>query len=163
VRHIHTVFKVGNESRPSLTSGPHTIWVSSNESLYSPTRMTEDFVIKYFWSAVGYGLMSIPVFFPGIRNAMSPGADGTGHTVASRTEGKAATMRQLTIRLRRESTTLAVPGRRWRTTDVLGEGLSRAIRLHQPCLRFARFSPCSRQWFICAKLPTSRIVALRSK
>lgn len=52
--------------------------------------MTEDFVIKYFWSAVGYGLMSIPVFFPVARHSTQASADpSTVHNeVASRTESE---------------------------------------------------------------------------
>lgn len=50
--------------------------------------MTEDFVIKYFWSAIGYGLMSIPIFFPTIGNAITQGAADEPHDpVAARAEG----------------------------------------------------------------------------
>lgn len=60
-----------------------------------PYGMTEDFVIKYFWSAVGYGLMSIPVFFPTARHPL-PVKASTGAAsqeehhddIASRTESE---------------------------------------------------------------------------
>ena len=49
-------------------------------------RMTEDFVIKYFWSAAGYGLMSIPLLF-GKKAETTRGINSTPD-VASRTESK---------------------------------------------------------------------------
>lgn len=49
-------------------------------------RMTEDFVIKYFWSAAGYGLMSIPLLFG--KKAAATRGDNTSSMVASRTESK---------------------------------------------------------------------------
>jgi ATP-binding cassette subfamily D (ALD) long-chain fatty acid import protein len=53
--------------------------------------MTEDFVIKYFWSAIGYGLMSIPIFFPAIGNSVIPtqnaSAGGEHDHIAARAEG----------------------------------------------------------------------------
>lgn len=51
--------------------------------------MTEDFVIKYFWSAIGYGLMSIPIFYPAIGKAMPGQGLGEHDQVAARAEGKA--------------------------------------------------------------------------
>ena len=48
-------------------------------------RMTEDFVIKYLWSACGYALMSIPLLFPGARQALVA-TGGLSSQVASRTE-----------------------------------------------------------------------------
>jgi hypothetical protein len=50
--------------------------------------MTEDFVIKYFWSAIGYGLMSIPIFYPAIGKTVVAGQDGEPAQVAARAEGK---------------------------------------------------------------------------
>jgi ATP-binding cassette subfamily D (ALD) long-chain fatty acid import protein len=51
--------------------------------------MTEDFVIKYFWSACGYGLMSIPILFPAARHALNPALQRETHDeVASRTESE---------------------------------------------------------------------------
>jgi hypothetical protein len=50
--------------------------------------MTEDFVIKYFWSAIGYGLMSIPIFYPAIGRAVVAGQDVEHEQVAARAEGK---------------------------------------------------------------------------
>jgi len=47
-------------------------------------RMTEDFVIKYLWSAAGYGLMSIPILFPGPAKRHSTTIQDQ---VAHRTEG----------------------------------------------------------------------------
>lgn len=49
-------------------------------------RMTEDFIIKYFWSAAGYGLMSIPLLFG--KKAVASRGISTSSTVASRTESK---------------------------------------------------------------------------
>lgn len=48
--------------------------------------MTEDFVIKYFWSAAGYGLMSIPLLFG--KKAAATRGDNTSSMVATRTESK---------------------------------------------------------------------------
>jgi ATP-binding cassette subfamily D (ALD) long-chain fatty acid import protein len=53
--------------------------------------MTEDFVIKYFWSAIGYGLMSIPIFYPTIGNALPGQGLGEHDRVAARAEGKLLT------------------------------------------------------------------------
>jgi hypothetical protein len=50
--------------------------------------MTEDFVIKYFWSAIGYGLMSIPIFYPAIGKAVVAGQVGEHEQVAARAEGE---------------------------------------------------------------------------
>jgi ATP-binding cassette subfamily D (ALD) long-chain fatty acid import protein len=54
--------------------------------------MTEDFVIKYFWSVLGYGLMSIPVFFPVARHVMQHDPSTTKADVhvevAARTESQ---------------------------------------------------------------------------
>jgi ATP-binding cassette subfamily D (ALD) long-chain fatty acid import protein len=50
--------------------------------------MTEDFVIKYLWSAVGYGLMSIPILFPAAQVTLNPALGGGVYSqVAMRTEG----------------------------------------------------------------------------
>lgn len=51
-------------------------------------RMIEDFVIKYLWSAAGYGLMSIPIFFPVATTALRPANHRVNHEIAERTEGK---------------------------------------------------------------------------
>lgn len=51
---------------------------------------TEDFVIKYLWSAAGYCLISIPVLFTRRRHVgvqvPSPSPDGADNAVAERTE-----------------------------------------------------------------------------
>jgi hypothetical protein len=52
------------------------------------SSMTEDFVIKYFWSAIGYGLMSIPIFYPAIGGAVIPGSGSEHDQVAARAEGQ---------------------------------------------------------------------------
>lgn len=59
--------------------------------------MTEDFVIKYFWSAVGYGLMSIPVFYPVATQAIQgeTSAAELHNEVASRTESYVSNRRLL--------------------------------------------------------------------
>ena len=55
---------------------------------------TEDYVIKYLWSAAGYGLISIPVLFTRRRNVgiQASSADrkgfGVNDEVANRTESK---------------------------------------------------------------------------
>jgi ATP-binding cassette subfamily D (ALD) long-chain fatty acid import protein len=67
------------------------------------SSMTEDFVIKYFWSAIGYGLMSIPIFYPAIGGAVLPGSGSEHDQVAARAEGQLAmddTGHILIIRLR---------------------------------------------------------------
>jgi len=54
--------------------------------------MTEDFVIKYFWSVLGYALMSIPVFFPVARHVVGHEPTKTKtdvhEEVAARTESR---------------------------------------------------------------------------
>lgn len=47
--------------------------------------MTEDFVVKYLWSAAGYGLMSIPILFPAVKAGST---SALRHTVATRTESE---------------------------------------------------------------------------
>ncbi|KAK4685379.1 hypothetical protein P7C73_g4775, partial [Tremellales sp. Uapishka_1] len=69
--HIHTVFKVR-----------------------IPYGMTEDYVIKYFWSATGYVLMSIPILFPAVRHTAVPNG-AIHHEVASRTESYVSNRRLL--------------------------------------------------------------------
>ncbi|WVQ86068.1 hypothetical protein IAT38_008236 [Cryptococcus sp. DSM 104549] len=74
-KHVHTVFKVR-----------------------IPYGMTEDFVIKYLWSAAGYGLMSIPILFPVAKAALAPShsyANGVSHAVAERTESYMSNRRLL--------------------------------------------------------------------
>jgi ATP-binding cassette subfamily D (ALD) long-chain fatty acid import protein len=56
--------------------------------------MTEDFVIKYFWSACGYSLMSIPILFPAAKDALKA-VQGQGHQVAHRTESYMSNRRLL--------------------------------------------------------------------
>ncbi|TXT08221.1 uncharacterized protein COLE_05145 [Cutaneotrichosporon oleaginosum] len=74
-KHIHTIFKAR-----------------------IPYGMTEDFVIKYCWSAVGYCLMSIPVFFPVARHVTGV-SENTKHSedndIASRTESYVSNRRLL--------------------------------------------------------------------
>ena len=58
-----------------------------------PYGMTEDFVIKYLWSAIGYGLISIPILFPGFKATAGAVRFAPGDThdqVAHRTESKLA-------------------------------------------------------------------------
>ncbi|KAJ9100573.1 hypothetical protein QFC21_003617 [Naganishia friedmannii] len=56
--------------------------------------MTEDFIIKYFWSAAGYGLMSIPLLFS--KNAKATVTTNSASTmVASRTENYVSNRRLL--------------------------------------------------------------------
>lgn len=54
---------------------------------------TEDFVIKYLWSAAGYCLISIPVFFTrrrhvGVQTQGPKPHEGADNEVANRTESK---------------------------------------------------------------------------
>ena len=56
---------------------------------------TEDFLIKYLWSAAGYCLISIPVFITRVRNvgvqAQGPRPhEKTDNEVANRTESKSS-------------------------------------------------------------------------
>ncbi|ORX34748.1 ABC transporter transmembrane region 2-domain-containing protein [Kockovaella imperatae] len=59
-----------------------------------PYGMTEDFVIKYAWSACGYGLMSIPLLFPRAGHAIAS-TGGLSLHVASRTENYVSNRRLL--------------------------------------------------------------------
>ena len=47
-------------------------------------------MIKYFWSACGYSLMSIPILFPAAKEAMKAVQGEMHHQVASRTESESA-------------------------------------------------------------------------
>ncbi|WVQ70701.1 hypothetical protein IAR50_000223 [Cryptococcus sp. DSM 104548] len=58
-----------------------------------PYGMTEDFVIKYLWSAAGYGLMSIPIFFPAATKALTK--PRARHAIAERTESYMSNRRLL--------------------------------------------------------------------
>ncbi|OXH58798.1 ATP-binding cassette, subfamily D (ALD), peroxisomal long-chain fatty acid import protein [Cryptococcus neoformans] len=60
-----------------------------------PYGMIEDFVIKYLWSAAGYGLMSIPIFFPVATTALGPANHRVNHEIAERTEGYVSNRRLL--------------------------------------------------------------------
>jgi ATP-binding cassette subfamily D (ALD) long-chain fatty acid import protein len=65
----------------SRSESPMGKFEEPNPSGLTDFRMTEDFVIKYFWSACGYSLMSIPILFPAVK------ALKEGHSqVADRTE-----------------------------------------------------------------------------
>jgi ATP-binding cassette subfamily D (ALD) long-chain fatty acid import protein len=76
VKHIHSVLKVGLGCLHVLTL-----------QVRVPYGMTEDFVIKYFWSACGYALMSIPILLPEARHALNPVHRGeVRNEVATRTE-----------------------------------------------------------------------------
>lgn len=93
-------------------------------------------MIKYFWSAFGYGLMSIPVFFPVARHALNPqghNVKDTANEVADRTESKSDCFcTLLTGSLCLEPSIAAFARRcRW-TADVQWQGARRAIGLHQP-------------------------------
>ncbi|GAA5900102.1 hypothetical protein JCM5296_002057 [Sporobolomyces johnsonii] len=68
--------------------------------------MTEDFVVKYAWSAAGYILISIPVFFPKVRGlaaaatgatkqAGESGGRGDGLSISQRTENYISNRRLL--------------------------------------------------------------------
>ncbi|KAH8116020.1 ABC transporter transmembrane region 2-domain-containing protein [Phellopilus nigrolimitatus] len=59
---------------------------------------TEDFVIKYLWSAAGYGLISIPVLFTRTRTVgvqVPTSAEGLDNAVADRTENYISSRRLL--------------------------------------------------------------------
>ncbi|CAD6577656.1 MAG: hypothetical protein TREMPRED_002001 [Tremellales sp. Tagirdzhanova-0007] len=71
--HVHSVFKI--------------------RILYG---MTEDFVIKYLWSACGYGLTSIPILFPSVQEALHASTHSENHhQVAMRTESYVSSRRLL--------------------------------------------------------------------
>lgn len=74
-QHVHSVFKVclSRDIRKLIPQ------------IRIPYGMTEDFVVKYLWSAAGYGLMSIPILFPTVK---SGSASALRHTVATRTESE---------------------------------------------------------------------------
>lgn len=52
----------------------------------------EDFIVKYMWSACGYCLISIPVFFAPVKEALvgsiDSKSDSEDHSVAHRTESE---------------------------------------------------------------------------
>ncbi len=50
---------------------------------------TEDYVIKYLWSAAGYALIAIPILFTRTKRALGSGTHTSRQddAVASRTEG----------------------------------------------------------------------------
>ncbi|WWC66769.1 uncharacterized protein I206_100674 [Kwoniella pini CBS 10737] len=61
-----------------------------------PYGMTEDFTIKYFWSACGYCLMSLPILFPAVDKVVHTGQPReVHHEVAERTEGYVSNRRLL--------------------------------------------------------------------
>ncbi|GAA5926084.1 uncharacterized protein JCM15063_005202 [Sporobolomyces koalae] len=62
--------------------------------------MTEDFVVKYAWSAAGYILISIPVFFP---KARALAAAATGTTVSDKVDPNEARGDGLSISQRTEN------------------------------------------------------------
>lgn len=74
----------------------HVCLVSRSHRLVHQLRIayewTEDFVIKYLWSAAGYGLISIPVFFNRTRSIgiQAPSTtESIDNAIADRTESKA--------------------------------------------------------------------------
>lgn len=93
----HTSFYDGGHREKSILRTAYEKLARQIHSVFKvriPYSMTEDFVIKYLWSATGYALMSIPVFFPAARQAIAvTGAAGAApvsqtDTVASRTESE---------------------------------------------------------------------------
>lgn len=73
----------------SSRSGFHTGEQFTTGRLIELTcSMTEDFVIKYLWSACGYSLMSIPILFPAIKDVVNAASGDIHHDVASRTESE---------------------------------------------------------------------------
>jgi ATP-binding cassette subfamily D (ALD) long-chain fatty acid import protein len=97
-KHVHSVFKVcaclvgADINRSGYHTGKYDAysWVQLTCS-----RMTEDFVIKYLWSAAGYGLMSIPILFPATRHPLQAPPGEVHHEVASRTESYVSNRRLL--------------------------------------------------------------------
>ena len=88
------------------------------ELLLNDCSMTEDFVIKYLWSACGYALMSIPLLFPNARQALVA-TGGLSSEVASRTESESCnTDNADLVRLRLEPAAVAVARGRRRQVDV---------------------------------------------
>ncbi|EJD54748.1 hypothetical protein AURDEDRAFT_110247 [Auricularia subglabra TFB-10046 SS5] len=59
---------------------------------------TEDYVIKYLWSAIGYGLISIPILFPSTRDVavqVPSLGEKPSHAVGERTENYISSRRLL--------------------------------------------------------------------
>jgi ATP-binding cassette subfamily D (ALD) long-chain fatty acid import protein len=74
IRHVNSIYKVGGPWRGAGR-------VLSELQIRIAYEWTEDYVIKYLWSAAGYGLISIP--YLQTDAAAAPAADA----VADRTEG----------------------------------------------------------------------------
>ena len=87
IKHVNSIYKVSHLGNLVKT-------VTSYQSLLQiriAYEWTEDFLIKYLWSAAGYCLISIPVFWTRVRN-MGVQTNGprpherTDNEVANRTE-----------------------------------------------------------------------------
>ncbi|GAA6049196.1 hypothetical protein JCM3770_003305 [Rhodotorula araucariae] len=97
--------------------------------------MTEDMVVKYLWSAAGYCLISIPVFFPKARK-LAQAAAGTGGAAKGGEAGDGLSISQRTenyISNRRLLLSLADAGGRlmlsWKDLSELAGSTSRVYTL----------------------------------
>ncbi|BGP43027.1 ATP-binding cassette long-chain fatty acid transporter pxa1 [Rhodotorula kratochvilovae] len=97
--------------------------------------MTEDMVVKYLWSAAGYCLISIPVFFPKARK-LAQAAAGTGGAAKGGEPGDGLSISQRTenyISNRRLLLSLADAGGRlmlsWKDLSELAGSTSRVYTL----------------------------------
>ncbi|GAA5919481.1 hypothetical protein JCM1841_002224 [Sporobolomyces salmonicolor] len=98
--------------------------------------MTEDFVVKYGWSAAGYILISIPVFFPKVRGLAAAATGATRQEEESGGRGDGLSISQRTenyISNRRLLLSLADAGGRlmlsWKDLSELAGSTSRVYTL----------------------------------
>ncbi|GAA5968100.1 hypothetical protein JCM21900_000089 [Sporobolomyces salmonicolor] len=98
--------------------------------------MTEDFVVKYAWSAAGYILISIPVFFPKVRGLAAAATGATRQEEESGRRGDGLSISQRTenyISNRRLLLSLADAGGRlmlsWKDLSELAGSTSRVYTL----------------------------------
>lgn len=99
-KYLMARISAANQARQLDIQGWQSAWDAANRDPNSTLvtaqiriayEWTEDFVIKYLWSAAGYCLISVPVFLTRRRD-IGIQADGPGHTdiinnrIANRTE-----------------------------------------------------------------------------
>jgi ATP-binding cassette subfamily D (ALD) long-chain fatty acid import protein len=151
IKHVNSIFKVRffivtlprsayltslivSADPYSLRDGTLLNWAPSAPLILFRFKQIEDFIVKYMWSACGYCLISIPVFFAprgarslGEKQTAESGSDG--HSVAQRTESesfclfvtlpeRANPSFSRSHRLHLEPSSAPLPRRRRRSFDV---------------------------------------------
>lgn len=85
MKHINSIYKVCRASYFGLVSG-----VLMPSQIRIAYEWTEDYVIKYLWSAAGYVLIAVPILYTRTKQALAgqvpTGRDRTDYAVAGRTE-----------------------------------------------------------------------------